>query len=65
MPRDPRYGTEGLIDNESANGTVAASSSYGVNDSAVPVPSESVASDGAAKISERKTEKNVRQTIAQ
>ena len=63
MPRDPRYGTEGLIDNESANGTVAASSSYGVNDSAVP--SESVASDGAAKISERKTEKNVRQTIAQ
>lgn len=54
MPRDPRYGTEGLIDNESANGTVAAS-----------VPSESVASDDAAKISERKTEKNVRQTIAQ
>ena len=65
MPRDPRYGTEGLIDNELANGTVAASSSYGVNDSAVPVPSESVESCGAAKISERKTEKNVRQTIAQ
>ena len=61
MPRDPRYGTEGLI----VNGTVAASSSYSVNDSAVSVPSESVASDGAAKISERKTEKNVRQTIAQ
>lgn len=64
MPRDPRYGTEGLIDNESANGTVVASSSYGVNDSAfgsVGVRPR----DGAAKISERKTEKNVRQAIAQ